>query len=196
MEPMRKKREVDPSPWVIIFQRIRWQIIGHSSITIDEGWNDLLPLQQRLNWPCNDDRALGSVMQREGRGEDGGGRARGKRSRGAEEDDIHSTLNNPQDNKSCLSEICVYTWPNSLKMAATLHQKEGKQLFVLLKLETLWVCGLGAAVSVCLLPPRFPLYVSLCLSYTLPVLLTSSVSASDDLSSHRQPWAASPPSLL
>lgn len=46
---------------------------------------------------------LSHAKRREGRGWGWGG---------AEEDDIHSTLNNPQYNKSCLSEICVYTRPN------------------------------------------------------------------------------------
>lgn len=77
-------------------------------------------------------------------------------------------------------------------MAATLHQKEGKQLVCCPEAGD--VVGLWSwSCSQCLpVASQFPtLHVSLCLSYTLPVLLTSSVSASDDLSSHRQPWAAS-----
>lgn len=61
----KKKKEVDPSPRVIVSQRNRWQIIGHSSIAIDESWNDLWPLQLKLGRSCDDDGALRSAKQKE-----------------------------------------------------------------------------------------------------------------------------------
>lgn len=113
-EKKKKKKEVDPSPRVIVFQRIRWQIIGHSSIAIDESWNDLLPLQQKLGRPCDDDGALWSVRRREEerRGEEGGKveqeRKDGKRKRGRGGDQERKRKEG--EKRRCVNEKWIKIW--------------------------------------------------------------------------------------
>ncbi len=68
----KEKKTVDPPLRVVLFQRIKWQIIGHLLIAVNESWNDLLPLQQKVG--SDDDGALWSVKLRGEKGRRGWGR--------------------------------------------------------------------------------------------------------------------------